>query len=372
MKTILYLNHRYCTKLSDLKSIVKYASTKKDESIMTEFLTVFRDGILESWLQDLSKLDKSASGYLKELEHIKTECTCNDIIKPLTRLFCTSFYEFDIQTMDYIEIQNKITIYSELCGVQSFNQIDCVTIPDDVHQFKITLYINVKKSRNDRIQISINGEDFIVSLAEKDKTIQLSCIISRINSLPYQPIVVKTKDTFLKSIKVLEVVDLGLSVKWYGQNIGANSIYEKGDYYGWGQVDPEKVKIDYSYDIAGNPVLDIATCKFGEKWRIPSADQWRELIAKCNWLYACDSEKDGFWVVSKLNSKKIFLPLSGNKLPDNSLSGEQACFYWSSQSKYKSYSENAEAFMINQFDRNPYIFSLKKTTRLLIRPIYTE
>lgn len=36
-----------------------------------------------------------------------------------------------------------------------------------------------------------------------------------------------------------EYVDLGLSVKWATVNIGAETPYEIGDYFAWGETEPK-------------------------------------------------------------------------------------------------------------------------------------
>ena len=109
-------------------------------------------------------------------------------------------------------------------------------------------------------------------------------------------------------------VDLGLSVKWASKNIGAKSYLEPGNFYAWGETE---VKMKYYADsylfyedgkftsyinitneLVGNPpnyewvevgdglvtlcpADDVATTLLGKDWRIPTPDEWNELLMKC-------------------------------------------------------------------------------------------
>ncbi len=96
-----------------------------------------------------------------------------------------------------------------------------------------------------------------------------------------------------------EAVDLGLSVKWYSENLGANGDPLKpGNYYAWGEVKPqEKGWYKYHtytfwsfykrtpdkplprYDL--EPCYDAATVAMGDGWRMPTHEEWSELKRKC-------------------------------------------------------------------------------------------
>ena len=82
-----------------------------------------------------------------------------------------------------------------------------------------------------------------------------------------------------------EAVDLGLSVRWAKWNMGASSEYDSGDWYGWGDPTGEKtstISSDYANgynkpSICGTS-LDIATQNWGEGWRLPTAEEVKELL----------------------------------------------------------------------------------------------
>lgn len=142
-------------------------------------------------------------------------------------------------------------------------------------------------------------------------------------------------------------VDLGLSVEWATCNIGASQPYENGDYFAWGEltpknkyawenykfVDPTKpieVK-NYNYIVSFTKYTaindasqkndnrrmleskdDAATAKWGNSWRMPTAEEFNELIEKCEWN-RCDMNGWSGYVITGPNGNSIFIPCCGYK-----------------------------------------------------------
>lgn len=120
-------------------------------------------------------------------------------------------------------------------------------------------------------------------------------------------------------------VDLGLSVKWAGWNIGANSPEELGGKYAWAEVE-EKDKytssnhflwepdsstadghfIDLQYNISGTK-YDVARRQWGGSWRMPTREEVEELSEKCHWKHVKINSVDGFKITGP-NGNSIFLP----------------------------------------------------------------
>ncbi len=144
-------------------------------------------------------------------------------------------------------------------------------------------------------------------------------------------------------VKTHEVVDLGLSVKWATCNVGAETAYDTGDYFAWGETSS---KSNYSWDTYkygtydnltrynstdGNTVLkpedDAATVNWGTGYRMPTQEEFEELVNKCTWNW--DSAHNGYLVAGS-NGNSIFLPASGfHHGSDLNLLGSNG-FYWSS------------------------------------------
>ena len=148
-----------------------------------------------------------------------------------------------------------------------------------------------------------------------------------------------------------EMVDLGLSVKWAKNNIGATngdtaeSWY--GGYYAWGETE---TKSDYSwstykfgssspfskYDTDGKTVLesvdDITTQTYGSNYRMPTYAELEELKALPNqWVtdYNGISGLNGS-VFTGTNGNTLFIPAAGFFDGYTHKNAGSFCYLWSS------------------------------------------
>lgn len=152
------------------------------------------------------------------------------------------------------------------------------------------------------------------------------------------------------SVAIPEAVDLGLSVKWASFNIGATKPEEPGHHYAWGEL---AIKNNYSRetyrwyllssyckynDDDQKTVLDakddVAHVKLGGDWRMPTADEFDELMnpENCTWEWVSLNGMSGYKVTSKKDGhtdKWIFLCRSG--IREQSSSGyNYRGYYWTS------------------------------------------
>lgn len=172
----------------------------------------------------------------------------------------------------------------------------------------------------------------------------------------------KTQSDSTGFINGYEWVDLGLSVKWATCNVGANSPEEFGNYYAWGEIATKdtftnenyicsryklyKCGIDTLLCISGLQDLDAATANWGGSWRIPTRQEWEELLLLCDWEYSF--KRDGYVVKSKKNSNSIFLPTAG-------FSGDKWCrigFYWTSTLYGGVRDSSSYAIVLDDLDYN--------------------
>lgn len=185
-----------------------------------------------------------------------------------------------------------------------------------------------------------------------------------------------------------EWVDLGLpsGLLWAECNLGATKPEEYGDYYAWGETSTKEVYTweTYKYCTAVDeegwvktlskyntgseygtpdnlttlqPSDDVATQKLGNGARMPSADEWRELIANTTSEWTTENGVYGRKLTAS-NGKSLFFPAAGYRegyeLPGAGESG----IYWSS-SLDADYSDSAWQFafgsdnqyMLNYFRR---------------------
>ena len=140
----------------------------------------------------------------------------------------------------------------------------------------------------------------------------------------------------------INAVDLGLSVLWADCNVGGDSESPIGGLYGWADPSGEKTSQnirDY-LDIAGGMYVktpqnisgtqyDIATVKWGQGWKMPSKENWKELVDKCKWTKEKAFHVSGYRVEGP-NGNSIFLPNTGLRFGET-ISNTDAGYYWTSE-----------------------------------------
>ena len=80
-------------------------------------------------------------------------------------------------------------------------------------------------------------------------------------------------------------------------------------------------------DISGNPQYDAATAHWGDNWRMPTQQECRELLTRCEWRQVYCNGEYGV-LVEGPNGKAIFFSIYGNYYY-----GDCHTFYWSSTPK---------------------------------------
>lgn len=136
-----------------------------------------------------------------------------------------------------------------------------------------------------------------------------------------------TGDGASRAPEGVEAVDLGLSVKWASCNVGASEPEEYGDYFAWGET---VSKEEYSWATYKWNADDAASVHWGGKWRMPTAQEWDELLNQCDWEWTDWNGVSGYQVSSRKNAGKIFLPAAGIWLEDMLHDLGSRGFYWSS------------------------------------------
>ena len=184
-----------------------------------------------------------------------------------------------------------------------------------------------------------------------------------------------------------KTVDLGLTsgTLWAKKNVGANYPWNNGSYFAWGETKPKREYTIYNYaffDLRniryGNinntitkycwcdgkngykddiytleAIDDAATMNWGPKYRMPTTQDFKELINQCYWVWTNDYDGHGVkgYIVYKaktdsdkgvevdkdgipsssysLSDAHIFLPAAGVR-QCSELYSDEACYYWSS------------------------------------------
>lgn len=177
-----------------------------------------------------------------------------------------------------------------------------------------------------------------------------------------------------------DYVDLGLpsGLKWATCNVGATSPSEYGNYYEWGETKTNTF-YKYSYcktngkqieNISGNPIYDVARSNWGGTWRIPTDDEFRELIDHCTWREATQGGHKGRKIIGP-NGNSIFLPLTG-RCEDGSIGAQELVgWYWTSTNYESDENDFAYSFSVNNYYNRINCILLPVTRNLgcCIRPV---
>jgi len=128
------------------------------------------------------------------------------------------------------------------------------------------------------------------------------------------------------------MIDLGLpsGTKWACCNVGASKPEEYGNYYAWGETEVKSVYdwntypycyyeygsgidwsryVDIGSDIAGTS-YDTATANWGALWRMPTKDQYQELVDNCTSEWTTQNGVNGRKFTGP-NGGTVFLPAAG-------------------------------------------------------------
>lgn len=146
-------------------------------------------------------------------------------------------------------------------------------------------------------------------------------------------------------------VDLGLSVKWAGWNVGATSPDQYGGYYAWGEIEEKeeyrfqnyKYLEKYYYgnepedwcwiiSFLGNEIsgtsYDVAHVKWDGGARMPTLEEVKELINNCTFEYGTYNGVAGDYVTGP-NGNSIFIPFGGCQSGDHCYNEGRTGYFWS-------------------------------------------
>lgn len=200
----------------------------------------------------------------------------------------------------------------------------------------------------------------------------------------------------LKLDVVADSVDLGLSVYWASWNIGASQPEKLGAEFAWGATSPnpdsnkknykhynpesyaytkyfwygedendiDKHRLDEKDNVLLDSIDDAAIVHWGNGWRLPTYQEFKELNKKCEWEWVEDEEQHiyGFKVTGP-NGNSIFFP--GKDCGDVN--------YWTSSGKWSKYNgrdegnEDAWGLIMNHF--NAFLIEHYRYASLYIRPV---
>ena len=197
-----------------------------------------------------------------------------------------------------------------------------------------------------------------------------------------------------------DLVDLGLSIMWGTFNLGASKPEEYGHYYAWGESVP---KTDYDWGtyrwgigfeygdifkycsipllgwneftddlVTLEPEDDAAHLILGDKWRMPTKEEWDELMEGCTRSIVRVDDVIGCKFTSKINGESIFLPAAGGMSNASSSYVGSWGYYWTSS----LFVETPNLAYLHSFDtvvlNNWRIDDSGRWNGYSIRPVYGD
>lgn len=190
------------------------------------------------------------------------------------------------------------------------------------------------------------------------------------------------------TINGYEWVDLGLTsgLKWATCNVGASAPEEYGDYFAWGEIEPYYISqapltwkdgktgydwVSYKFRTSGDswdslifnkynynsnygsvdnksvldPEDDAAYVNWGNSWRMPTQEEWWELLRECTLTRTTINGIYGLQITSNTSDNSIFLPFAGNRRRTLLYNVGSRGDYWSSSlSSFYPYEAQSVAF----------------------------
>lgn len=142
-------------------------------------------------------------------------------------------------------------------------------------------------------------------------------------------------------------VDLGLpsGLKWATCNLGASTPSDYGNYYAWGETSTKssfnennsltfgkttsELESSGIINSEGNLTMthDASRINWGSTWRMPTKENYEELINNCKWTRTIVNGKRGYLLVGP-NKKTIFLPEAGYKIDERHNNAGMAGYIW--------------------------------------------
>lgn len=191
----------------------------------------------------------------------------------------------------------------------------------------------------------------------------------------------------------IKAVDLGLSIKWADMNLGSQKNTDPGYYFAWGETNNKssyswrnykygkgnyaisKYCLDSKYGTVDNDsVLDVAddavSYHLGEDWRMPTAQEFMELIDNCTWQKMPGGFYRGYSKVEGFTDKYIDIAFNGYYLNDDLKydSDRQSVALWTSSTGVASAGKAFSCFC-SESSSEAFSVLFDRCTGLPVRPV---
>ena len=124
-------------------------------------------------------------------------------------------------------------------------------------------------------------------------------------------------------------VDFGVSVKWSRYNLGSDGNTSPGTYYAWGEAAPKESYEPGTYPLSWSIKNDPAHIAFGSKCRVPTRDEFLELLSHTDQKWTTILGRNGvkIYLPGQTSGDFIFLP-AGGYYNGTTKKDNNKCWYW--------------------------------------------
>ena len=164
-------------------------------------------------------------------------------------------------------------------------------------------------------------------------------------------------------------VEMGNGMRWATTNVGAIGPDDLGDCFAWGRTTP-LTSPDRNYDRT-DPFIDTAHEFWGGYWRMPTIQEWEELMNEDHYTWTWDPVRKGTIVESNVPGyvgNKIFLPAAGIAGMEN----DDGIFYIGEEGDYWAKSRRSEGtgWTLVVTPEGPFTGDYGFGAGLSVRPIF--
>ena len=185
-------------------------------------------------------------------------------------------------------------------------------------------------------------------------------------------------------------VDLGLpsGTLWANMNIGANTYYDYGEHFAFGEISKKLTYTAENYahygmaigEFSGQERFDAARANWGGGWRTPTDDEISELNRYCTTRIVQLTDNFGqaqsVCRIQGTNGKSIYMPLAGYYNGESFIEGGIKGHYWSSTpytsgtgDLYNAYDLNVVTAIPTNDNNHLYITTSARWLGHTIRPV---
>lgn len=336
-KGVLCINGRYIETLDELKRIIRDYQYDIGTIQTNELLAAFRDGAVQEWLstgtEEEIALAKDFSRH--SMRHDRINDT--ELLSLIVKLFGNLNIKSSKHNLN-VSLQFLSATFVSPTGKRQDIK-DKAIVCTESGKVKFLVCLKSDRAVNGSANVFLNCSEQALALPQAmplntaDKDSVLVEYEFDYNPRLEYPIEFLYNDIvlykcFLTSVITEnghEAIDLGLSVKWANMNIGSNLQFEPGSFFSFGE---DKAKQTYREDNYHGNNVDAAHKIWGGRWRMPTKEEFQELIDNCTWTWKTTAQGQGYEFKSKINDKSIFLCAAGMKDGDKLIGKNDCGQYW--------------------------------------------